>query len=657
MPEYRAPGVYVEETSFRSRSIEGVGTSTAAIVGPTLDGPVQGIPRVMTSFIEYERIYGPPDPLDHGGESVVNDTALAVRAFFENGGKQMFVSRVVSADGMTEATSASLQAEPSLFSIEAKDPGSDSNFTLEIIYAGANNTRGADKKFRVEIDNGQGTTRSVTNVSLDVAEGDDFIVNKLSEAEDNLVVFTLKDNSATREELLDAVIAACDPELKDATPPRYLMQLTGGVDSGTDEAEPGKIVMEPASFGIASRYPGSGSNYDLELLWKGDSATATAFDLEIRRGRSVIASVNDLSIDMTKQNTTGFIGNKLADDAGLPVVFTLKDDTASTDTVRTELLDACDADMKAPDAIPQRFVITLGGGNDGARPIANDYRGAEQVIGEPSGLVALEYVEDIFTVIAPSASRLDDDAHQAIVNQMLAHCHKMRYRLALVDGKKDHDLTQIQTFRGNFSDDRLVLYYPWVVTSAPEGGTVDLPPSGFMAGVYARNDVERGVHKAPANTVPFGALRFTRSINAFQQELLNPIGINCLRSFTTRGHRVWGARTLGGDPEWKYVNIRRYFLYLERSIELSTQWAVFEPNGTLLWDSVRESIEDFLYNEWINGRLLGGDPKQAYFVRCDRTTMTQNDIDNGRLVCLVGVAPLTPAEFVVFRIGQKTADA
>lgn len=657
MPEYRAPGVYVEETSFRSRSIEGVGTSTAAIVGPTLDGPVRGIPRVITSFIEYERIYGPPDNLTHGSESVVNDTALAVRAFFENGGKQMFVSRVVAADGSSEATGATLQAEPSLFSIEAKDTGADTNYSLEIVFPGANNVRGPAKTFKVVLDNGSDPAHEVTSVKLDSADNTTFIADKLSETENNLVVFTLKNNSATAEQLLDALVAVCDPDLKDATPPRYVMQLSGGSDSGSNDAQSASIVAEPTKFAITSRYPGSGSNYDLELSWQGDSATATAFDLEIRRGRTVIGSVNDVSIDMTKQNDADFMGNKLADDEGLPVILTLKDPAATTAEVRTELLNACDADMRAADAIPQRFVISLVSGTDGTRPIANDYRGAEQVIGEPSGLVALEYVEDIFTVIAPSACRLSDDAHQAVVNQMLAHCHKMRYRLALVDGKEDHDLTQIQTFRGNFSDDRLVLYYPWIVGSNPEGGTIDLPPSGFMAGVYARNDVERGVHKAPANTVPFGALRFTRSINAFQQELLNPKGINCLRSFSTRGHRVWGARTLGGDPNWKYVNIRRYFLYLERSIEISTQWAVFEPNGTLLWDSVRESIEDFLYNEWINGRLLGGDPKQAYFVRCDRTTMTQNDIDNGRLVCLIGVAPLTPAEFVVFRIGQKTADA
>jgi phage tail sheath protein FI len=133
--------------------------------------------------------------------------------------------------------------------------------------------------------------------------------------------------------------------------------------------------------------------------------------------------------------------------------------------------------------------------------------------------------------------------------------------------------------------------------------------------------------------------------------------VNCLRSFSGRGHRVWGGRTLSSDPEWKYVNVRRYFLYLEHSIDRSTHWAVFEPNGEALWANVRSAVEDFLFDEWRNGRLLGASVKEAYFVRCDRSTMTQNDLDNGRMVCVVGVAPLRPAEFVVFRVGQKTADA
>jgi Bacteriophage tail sheath protein len=139
--------------------------------------------------------------------------------------------------------------------------------------------------------------------------------------------------------------------------------------------------------------------------------------------------------------------------------------------------------------------------------------------------------------------------------------------------------------------------------------------------------------------------------------VLNPENINVLRYLDGRGNRVWGARTITSDPEWKYVNVRRYFLFLERSIDRGTQWCVFENNGPLLWANVRRTIEDFLFNEFKSGHLLGTKPEEAYFVRCDRTTMTQNDLDNGRLVCLIGVSPLRPAEFVIFRIGQKTADA
>ena len=153
------------------------------------------------------------------------------------------------------------------------------------------------------------------------------------------------------------------------------------------------------------------------------------------------------------------------------------------------------------------------------------------------------------------------------------------------------------------------------------------------------------------------ALRFENEINFAEQEVLNPLGVNCLHFLTGRGYRVWGARTASSDPEWKYVNVRRYFNYLEASIDRSTQWAVFEPNGERLWANIRETVGGFLYNEWVSGALLGKSPDEAYFVRCDRTTMTQADLDNGRLICLIGVAALKPAEFVIFRIGQKTADS
>jgi phage tail sheath protein FI len=148
-----------------------------------------------------------------------------------------------------------------------------------------------------------------------------------------------------------------------------------------------------------------------------------------------------------------------------------------------------------------------------------------------------------------------------------------------------------------------------------------------------------------------------QNVTYARQAVLNPEGINALRFFPGRSNRVWGARTMSSDPEWKYVNVRRLFIYLEHSIDKSTQWAVFEPNNEALWANIRQTVSDFLLTTWLTGALMGTKPEEAFFVRCDRTTMTQNDLDNGRLICLIGVAPTYPAEFVIFRIGQWTADA
>jgi phage tail sheath protein FI len=188
-------------------------------------------------------------------------------------------------------------------------------------------------------------------------------------------------------------------------------------------------------------------------------------------------------------------------------------------------------------------------------------------------------------------------------------------------------------------------------------GRLSLPPSGFVAGIWARNDVDHAVFKAPANEVVRSAIDFELRLSKGQQDVLNPEGVNCFRFFPGRGFLLWGARTISDDSEWKYLNVRRYFAYLEHSIDRGTQWVVFENNGDQLWARVRQTIEDFLLNEWKMGGLLGTKPEEAYFVRCDRSTMTQNDLDNGRLICLIGVAPVKPAEFVIFRIGQWTASA
>ena len=278
----------------------------------------------------------------------------------------------------------------------------------------------------------------------------------------------------------------------------------------------------------------------------------------------------------------------------------------------------------------------------------------------------LRGLEDISIVAAPGHSSFDAINYRAIQRALLTHVALPRaYRIAVLDTPPNQLPGEARQERAQIDSTRAALYYPWVTVANPLARPgredipreINLPPSGFICGIYARNDVEQTVAKAPANEVIRGALRLESDVNFAHNQLLNPIGVNCLRYFPGRGFRVWGARTVGSDPEIKYVNVRRYLLYLEASIDRGTQWAVFENNGPRLWTNITETIDAFLYNEWVSGNLLGSTPKEAFFVRCDRSTMTQNDLDNGRLICLIGVALLKPAEFVIFRIGQKTADA
>jgi hypothetical protein len=222
---------------------------------------------------------------------------------------------------------------------------------------------------------------------------------------------------------------------------------------------------------------------------------------------------------------------------------------------------------------------------------------------------------------------------------------------------------------GGYPDSSYVgLYYPWInVVDEATNETILIPSGGHVAGIYARTDEERGVHKAPANEEVRGMLLADRgdthplefTVTKGGQDVLNPVGVNVIRDFrhTNRGIRVWGARTRSSDPLWKYVNVRRLFIFLEKSIDEGTQWVVFEPNDEPTWAAVRRSITNFLIRVWRDGALMGPTQDDAFFVKCDRTTMTEDDILNGRLICYVGVAPVRPAEFVIIRISQKTIEA
>jgi len=202
------------------------------------------------------------------------------------------------------------------------------------------------------------------------------------------------------------------------------------------------------------------------------------------------------------------------------------------------------------------------------------------------------------------------------------------------------------------------LYYPWIKVMDPlTGAPAFLPPSGHVAGVWARTDGTRGVHKAPANEVVRGVITLESGMTRGEHDQLNPVGVNCIRAFPGQGIRVWGARTLSSDPEWRYLNVRRLFNFIEKSILLGTNWVVFEPNDRFLWERVGRTISTFLRRVWSSGALFGGTPEQAYFVKCDAENNPPENVDVGILTVDIGLAPVKPAEFVVFRVSQLAQGA
>ncbi|MFC7547744.1 phage tail sheath family protein [Plantactinospora sp. GCM10030261] len=291
--------------------------------------------------------------------------------------------------------------------------------------------------------------------------------------------------------------------------------------------------------------------------------------------------------------------------------------------------------------------------------VADDYVGD---VAERTGFGGLEAVDEITMLAVPdlmSAYRrngVDLEAVKAVQLAMIAHCELMGDRMAIIDpppGLSPQQVKEWRTDLAGYDSKYAALYYPWIKVFDPATGTNELvPPSGHLAGVWARSDAARGVHKAPANEVVRGAITLATQVTKAEQELLNPIGVNCIRTFPGRGVRVWGARTLSSDPAWRYLNVRRLFNYLEESILNGTQWVVFEPNDDALWARIRRTISAFLVMEWRRGALFGLTPDEAFFVRCDRETNPAESIDAGQVVCEIGVAPVKPAEFVIFRLAQ-----
>ncbi|MGH2533467.1 MAG: phage tail sheath family protein [Thermomicrobiales bacterium] len=293
-----------------------------------------------------------------------------------------------------------------------------------------------------------------------------------------------------------------------------------------------------------------------------------------------------------------------------------------------------------------------------------------------AGVLGLEAIDEVTMLCCPdlmSPRVLGDRDGQTRIKSvqlaMLNHCESMKDRFAILDAPRALGVQDVKEWRtGDAGYDSMygALYYPWikVQNQTPpaqrkegEGDLIEIPPCGHVAGLYARVDGERGVHKAPANEVVRGAVDLEVQITRNEQDLLNPIGINCIRSFPNMGIRVWGARTLSSDPGWRYINVRRLFNFIEESIDHSTQWVVFEPNDEDLWARLSRDVTAFLDRVWRSGALFGATPDEAFYVKCDRETNPPETRDVGQLIVEIGLAPVKPAEFVVFRFTQKALES
>ncbi len=272
--------------------------------------------------------------------------------------------------------------------------------------------------------------------------------------------------------------------------------------------------------------------------------------------------------------------------------------------------------------------------------------GKDEGPGRRTGLNVFNDIPEISLVCAPGQT------DPAIQDAVLSHCENMKYRFAILDAPEELTRDGINKLPKPRDSQYGAYYFPWIQVYDPEKGNIYVPPSGHMAGIYARSDAERGVHKAPANEIVRGALGLRYSISKPEQDFLNPRGINCIRNLGDRGIRVWGARTVSSDPSWRYINVRRLFLMVEQSIEIGTQWVVFEPNDFTLWKRVKRNITAFLLRIYNSGALMGKTAEEAFFVKCDEETNPPEVVDAGQMVCEIGLAPVKPAEFVIFRIGQ-----
>lgn len=596
MAEYLSPGVYVEEFESGALPMEGVSTSTAGFIGMAERGPVIGRPQLVTNFADYQRMYG-----SYLSEAKYGDYRFlpyAVEQFFLNGGSRAFIMRVVPQGAKCSATSGS-----AVLKFTAANPGEwGDRLRVTITPASKAKTQALE---------------AIDDRSVRVKSCDGFTAGDVVEFYDGRTLSHNRVKSA-----IDGVLSFEEPI---------------GCDIVDTNLLPKKVI-KTCEFNVSVRFEDAEETYLNVSLNESASSYIAA---RMQKSELVTVEVGKVPAQPAAQAPAEKKDDK-------------KDEKAPAAAPAAKAAGVMPP-YKAVGGVGESLSLGFSGGSDGniGGTKASDYMGSDNGPGKRTGIQAFLENAQVSIMAVPGVT--DSDVQLALV----AHCENTKSRFAVLDIPLDKKkVGDVLDHRNMFDTSYAALYHPWLEVFDPLARKSSyMPPSGAMVGIYARTDTERGVQKAPANEVVRGCTGLSCPYNEGEQDILNPQGVNLIRSFTGRGIRVWGARTASSNPLWKYINVRRLFIFVEESLKANTNWVVFEPNSEALWGRVQRTIELFLSSMWRSGALAGTSPGEAFFVNIGRSTMTQDDIDNGRLICNIGIAPVKPAEFVIFRITQHTVES
>ena len=697
---YKTPGVFIEELQ-AAGPIEAVGTSTAAFVGPALAGPMNK-PVKITNWTQFVTKFGAPTLVDGRVEVSPYSTfprhlymPYAVRGFFENGGSVCYIVRVGTgarafldledrADQPATApppatlppSSTPLPPPGTALRIEARKEGQagdqitiqveDASLGItEIARAQATITSGAAGSTQIIVDDvsgfqpgddvlltpGPGATPLPTSAPGAGSPGTIVVrIQTIRESANALVLGSALATDFTNGtvEIGDLKIGALRFRVKD-TRGIYRGSAVRLVQNGgnTEDAEVANVVRllpedDDSRPGFLTLKAGLAYPYDLDPGANPVSVQTLEFTLKFKDTSSnAEEEFKNLSMNPDHPRYYALIAN------GVPLI-----NSRLVEVLTPDVPSLVPPPRNRPDVLPPTNL--QGGQEDDLLGLAPSHF--------ITGIDALERVDDVNILCIPDVAN-DNDNRSAVQSYMVTHCERMFDRVAIIDPQKDLDLSdegilgqrnRIQGTPRGFA----ALYYPQIFIQNPVGtGRIKVPPSGHIAGVYARSDAENGVHKAPANEVIRSALALERELTDAEQGELNIQGVNVLRVFPGMGPTIWGARTLSTETAWRYVSTRRLFLMIEESIQEGTRWAVFEPNNTALWATIKRNVTAFLTGVWRDGALFGLTPEQAFYVKVDEELNPPEVRALGQLIIEVGVVPVFPAEFIIFRVQQLPGGA